>query len=133
MNSIDEDEYKKFEMKLARVVTCAIRQSKGNELKDAISDILSYFSETLDMLRKGEQCVISLYETLSSQAWIPVNNKPHFNEEVIGTDGKETFPCKYTRPCGHIRECTGWHTIDGYCIGDVTLWKKMPSAPEARL
>ena len=133
MNSIDEDEYKKFEMKLARVVTCAIRQSKGNELKDAISDILSYFPETLDTLRKGEQCVESLYESLRKNEWRPANSKPDFNEEVIGTDGRRAFSCKYTKPCGHIKGCTGWHTVDGYCINGVILWKKMPSVPEVEL
>lgn len=133
MNNVDEDEYKKFEMKLANVVVYATRKSSGNELMDAIMDILSYFSEILYRLRKGEQYVMSLCEALSSQEWIPVNNKPHFNEEVIGTDGKETFSCKYTKPCGHIKGCAGWHTMDGYCINGMTLWKKMPSAPEAKL
>jgi len=132
VNILEEDEYKKFEMKLARIVARATVKSKGNELKDAINDTLSYFSEILDRLRKSEQCIELLYESLRKYEWKPTNNKPNFNEEVVGTNGKSVFPCKYTTPCGHIRECTGWHTIDGYCINDIILWQKMPSVPERR-
>lgn len=127
--SKDECEYEKFEMKLAQVVARAINLEKGNELKDSIKDTLSCFAEILDRLKKSEQCIESLYDVLKEQEWVPENNKPPFNEDVIGTDDMSVFPCKYTMKCASISSCDGWHTPDGYCISGVTLWKKMPLPP----
>lgn len=123
---ISENEFTKFEMKLSEVVSAAVRNVKGNELSVAINNVLAHFSAVLDELGKCKKLILQYEEAAQ---WLPVSDKPAFNEDVIGTDGESTFSCKYTMPCAHINGCTGWHTLDGLCIGAIILWKHMPPAP----
>lgn len=65
--------------------------------------------------------------------WIPVSEKlPEDYIIVLGTGGKSVCECRHSTPRKFDYACTGWHTVDGFCMKHVTHWMPMPEPPEVK-
>ena len=121
-----------FEQKLAHVLSFTVVPLKSKDLKNALEEILTYFSGIVERASKAESRIAELEV---AQRWIPVGERlPEEFTPVL------TFSKDNDKPVTAILAAGfWWSNVDdaGFWSSDVdwalnvTHWMPLPSAPES--
>ena len=113
-----------FEQKLAHVLSFTVVPLKSKDLKNALEEILTYFSGIVERASKAESRIAELE---AERRWIPVSERlPEAETRVLAATptGYMEVDWRFSEP---IIDC-GFANF--FSLDNVTHWMPLPEPPE---
>lgn len=125
-----------FEQKLAHVLSFTVVPLKSKDLKNALEEILTYFSSIVERASKAESRIAELE---AERRWRIIADG-EFPEDratvlVAFTEYPEQIDILTATYYKHYEGFGGvdnWWDIEGWYSGNVTHWMPLPQPPEER-
>ena len=115
-----------FEQKLAHVLSFTVVPLKSKDLKNALEEILTYFSGIVERASKSESRIAELE---AERRWIPVSERlPEAETRVLAATptGYMEVDWRFSEP---IIDC-GFANF--FSLDNVTHWMPLPLPPEVQ-
>lgn len=115
-----------FEQKLAHVLSFTVVPLKSKDLKNALEEILTYFSGIVERASKAESRIAELE---AAQRWIPVSERlpePYTRVLACIKSGYMEVDYRFAEPIIEVG------IADFYSLENVTHWMPLPQPPEVR-
>ena len=115
-----------FEQKLAHVLSFTVVPLKSKDLKNALEEILTYFSGIVERASKAESRIAELE---AERRWIPVSERlPEAETRVLAATptGYMEVDWRFSEP---IIDC-GFANF--FSLDNVTHWMPLPLPPEVQ-